>query len=325
MILAGDVGATKTELAIFENKDGMLNKLDSARFLSNEFSCLEEIISMFLSNRKFEIDSACIGIPGPVENGKVKLTNLSWELDEKSLSEKLKIKKFKLANDLESIGTAVPFLEDKDLIQIYKGSGEKHNNNKGILAPGTGLGQAALIYSDGEFKVVATEGGHTDFAPCNETEWDLLKFLQSKYEHVSYERVISGIGLINIFEFLKSTGKHNISDDLLKKIETGDKAAEISNEGISGKSEICEKTIDIFVSILGAQAGNMVLNFKATGGIYLGGGIPIKILDKLKGTGFLQTFLNKGRLTFLTEMTPVYVIKNESAGTFGAALIASRL
>lgn len=325
MILAGDVGGTKTELAIYENKDGKLDKLDSEKFISNEFSGLEEIISLFLKSRDFEIDSACVGIPGPLENGKAKLTNLTWELDEKDLSQKLNIRKFKLANDLEAIATAVPFIENDDLIMICKGSGENLKSNKAIIAPGTGLGQAALVYRDNEYTVIPTEGGHTDFAPSNETESELLKFLLNKFEHVSYERVISGIGLINIFEFLKSTGEYNISYELLKKIENGDSAALISTEGISGKSEICEKAIDIFVSVLGSQAGNMVLNYKATGGVYLGGGIPVKITDKLKESLFLKAFLNKGRLSYLTEITPVYVIKNESAGAFGAAVLASRL
>jgi glucokinase len=325
MILAGDVGGTKTELAIYENKDGMLDKLESEKFISNEYSGLEEIISLFLSNREYQIDSACIGIPGPVENGKVKLTNLSWELDETDLSEKLNIRKFKLANDLEAIATAVPFIENDDLIMICKGSGDFSKSNKAILAPGTGLGQAALVYRDNEYTVIPTEGGHTDFAPCNEIERELLKYLQNKYEHVSYERVISGIGLVNIFEYLKSTGKFEISNELMKRIETGDSAAVISAEGVSRNSEICVKAIDIFVSILGAQAGNMVLNFKATGGVYLGGGIPVKITDKLKEGLFLKAFLNKGRLSYLTEMTPVFIIKNESAGSFGAAIIANRL
>nr|HMS66483.1 glucokinase [Ignavibacteria bacterium] len=247
------------------------------------------------------------------------------ELDEQAFSQKFKIGKFRFSNDLESLATSVPFLPENELIKIYNGDGTKREANKAVIAPGTGLGQSALNYSKNKYICLPTEGGHTDFAPSNETEIELLRFLLKKYDHVSYERIICGSGMINIFDFLRSTNKFDINEELIKRIETDDSASVISSEGLSKKSEICEKTIDIFVSILGAQAGNMVLNFKATGGIYLGGGIPVKILNKFKEEKFIQAFLNKGRLSYLCEVTPVYIIKNESAGITGAAIIASRL
>lgn len=326
MILSGDAGATKTELALYEQNLKDLKLITSEKFLSREFSSPEEMIRKFLAGKNEFIDSACIGIPGPVDNGKVRSTNLPWELDEKELSGKLNITMFKLANDLECLATSVNFITEDNLIKISNGIVKsKDTQNKVVIAPGTGLGQAALIYGGNGYKVVATEGGHSDFAPSDETEDELLKYLRKKFGHVSYERIASGSGILNIFEFLRSNEKYTVNSELEQKIKAGDPAAVISEEGISGRSVICEKTIDIFVSVLGAQAGNMVLNYKATGGVYLGGGIPFKIINKLKEGKFLKAFLNKGRLSYLPEAAPVYVIKNESAGTFGAAVIASEL
>lgn len=326
MILSGDAGATKTELALYEKTHNELKLITSEKFPSSEFNNPEEMIREFLKGKNEVIDSACLGIPGPVENGKVKSTNLPWQLCEKELSEKLNIPLFKLANDLECLATAVNFLSEKDLIKISSDKTKiSDNQNKVVLAPGTGLGQAALIFTDSGYKVVATEGGHADFASSDETEDELLKYLRKKFVHVSYERIASGSGILNIFEFLKSEKKYTVSIELNQKINSGDAAAVISEEGISGGSGICGKTMDIFISVLGAQAGNMVLNYKATGGVYLGGGIPFKVIDKLKDGKFMKAFLNKGRLSYLPEAAPVYVIKNESAGTYGAAVIASAL
>ncbi len=326
MILAGDAGATKTELSLFEQVQGSLTPVSSEKFFSRDFKNPEEMISQFIKDRNEVIHSACIGIPGPVVNGKVRPTNLPWELDEKILSEKLNIPLFKLANDLECLATAVNVLSEVDLIKISTGSANAGSTqNKVVIAPGTGLGQAALIYTESGYKTVATEGGHSDFAPSDETETELLIYLRKKFGHVSYERIASGSGILNIFEFLKAEKKYAVSSELTERIKSEDPAAVISEEGISGRSLICEKTMDIFISVLGAQAGNMVLNYKATGGVYLGGGIPIKIINKLKEGDFMKSFLNKGRLRYLPEAAPVYVIKNESAGTFGAAVIAFEL
>lgn len=326
MILAGDAGATKTELSLYEHVQGKLKPIASEKFSSCDFKNPGEMIRKFLKERSEVIDSACIGIPGPVVNGKVRPTNLPWELDEKNLSVKLNIPLFKLANDLECLATAVNVISENDLIKISPESIYADNlQNKVILAPGTGLGQAGLIYTESGYKIVANEGGHADFAPTDETETELLIYLREKFGHVSYERIASGSGILNIYEFLKSEKKYAVSGELAGRLKSEDPAAVISDEGISGRSLICEKTMDIFVSVLGAQAGNMVLNYKATGGVYLGGGIPIKIIKKLKEGGFIKSFLNKGRLRYLPEASPVYVIKNESAGTFGAAVIASEL
>lgn len=322
MILTGDSGGTKTELALFEKENDSFKKIISENFLNKEFTSLEQIINIFLKDKTGKIESACIGIAGTVIDGKATSTNLKWELDEKILSYSLKIKNFKLANDLEVIATAVDALEEKDVINIFNGNGIKMENNKAVLAPGTGLGVAALIFSDGKYNVVATEGGHSDFAPSDEIEIRLLEYLNKKFDHVSWERVASGLGLLNVFNFLKDENYFEASDELLKRITNEDGAAVISDEALKKKSAICEKALDIFASALGAQAGNLVLNYKAIGGVYLGGGIPMKIIDKLQDGTFVKSYLNKGRLSNLVEMTPVFVIKDKSIGLLGAALMS---
>ncbi len=321
MILSGDAGATKTDLALFIKNNGNFQKIISQRFPSRDFSSLEQIIRTFLKDKENKIDSACIGIAGTVINGIGRSTNLPWLMDEKILSENLNIPYFRLANDLEIIAAGVSLLEENDLIRLFNGDGKIKEGNKAVIAPGTGLGQAALIYTDENYKIVATEGGHTDFAVSDELEFNLFKYLQKIFGHVSYERVASGMGLVNIFNFLKDSGYAEVTDRIMERMKYEDEAAVISEEAMNKTSEICEKALDIFASVLGAQAGNMVLNYKATGGVYLGGSIPLKIQDKLADGTFLRSYLNKGRLSYLTEMSPVYIIKNESIGLLGAAAL----
>ncbi|MBK8552634.1 MAG: glucokinase [Ignavibacteria bacterium] len=323
MILSGDAGGTKTELALFKEDNSKLEKVISQRFLNKDFQGLEDIIKIFLKDKDHKINSACIGIAGTVIEGIGKSTNLPWVLDENVLSEKLNIKNFKLANDLEIIARAVPVLDSNDLITIYNGDNVKKDGNKAVIAPGTGLGQAALICSDGKYNVVATEGGHTDFAASTELEFELFKYSQKKYGHVSYERIASGLGIVNIFNFLKDMKYSETGDELLERLRNEDEAEVISNEALNKRSKICEKTLDVFASVLGAQTGNMVLNYKATGGVYLGGNIPLMNIHKLTDGTFINSYLNKGRLSYLTQMTPVYVIKDKSIGLSGAALIAA--
>ncbi|MDQ3021181.1 MAG: glucokinase [Bacteroidota bacterium] len=325
-ILAGDSGGTKTELALFKEQQGRLEKITSQKYFNKDFSNLEDIIIAFLKNKNqnnnFQIDSACIGIAGPVINGKVKSTNLSWELDEKVLSEKFKIKNFRLANDLEIIAAGVAKINEEDLITLYKGKGEKKLNNKVIIAPGTGLGQAVLIYNKGQCNILSTEGGHTDFAPSDEIEIELLKYLKKKFSHVSCERIASGLGMVNIFNFLREINYAQVSNEVLKRFETEDAAAVISEEGLKKQDKTCEKVLDIFASVLGAQSGNMVLNYKSTGGVYIGGKIPLLNIEKFKDGTFIKSYLNKGRLSYLVEAAPVYIIKNPSIGLIGAAMLS---
>ncbi len=323
MILAGDAGATKTELALYSNLNGKLQKHYTERYDSNEHSSLDLIIQKFLQDKKSEITSACIGIAGTVIDGIGRSTNLPWLLDERELSQYLNIPVFKLANDLEILAAAVPFLQKDDLITLFEGNCKSENDNKAVIAPGTGLGQAALIYSGGQYRIVASEGGHTDFAASDELEFGLYKYLKNIYGHVSYERIASGSGLVNVFNFLKDTDFAKVSERILQRFSEEDPAAVISGEAINNSCPVCVKALDIFASVLGAQAGNMVLNYKATGGVYLGGGIPLKIIDKLKDGTFLRSYLHKGRLSYLPETAPVHVIRDKSAGLLGAAILSS--
>lgn len=323
MILSGDAGATKTELAIYSsNENNILEKICSQKYSSKDFSSLENVILEFLKDKKLKIHSSCIGVPGPVLDGKAVSTNLDWILDEKILSEKLNIKNLKLANDLEIMAAAIPSLTDNDLITLHKGEGANKNSNKALIAPGTGLGQAALIYSEGKYIIAPSEGGHTDFAPQNEIETKLLNYLQSKFGHVSYERIASGEGIVNIFNFLIDTNYGTVNREFLNRLENEDAAALITTEAVSERNKVCVKSLDIFTSVLGAQAGNMVLNYLATGGVYLCGGIPLKILYKFKDNTFLNSFFNKGRMKYLIERTPVHIVRDSSIGLKGAAMLA---
>jgi glucokinase len=321
IILSGDAGATKTELALCKVVRNKVTIIISERFSSRDYTSLEHIIKEFINKRADSIDSACIGAPGPKLNGKIISTNLPWVLDEKKLSRSLNIKNFRLLNDLEALAYSIEQIEKKDLITLHEGKPGKTKENIAVIAPGTGLGQAGLIYdqSNRKYIVVPTEGGHSDFAPDNDMEYGLYKFLKENYGHVSWERVVSGMGIVNIFDYLESTRKYKVSNELKERFSKKDKAAVISSQANSGNSKICIDVMDIFVSALGRQAGNMVMNFKATGGVYLGGSIPIKNISLLKKEIFFKSFLNKGRLSYLTEMTPVYVISDKTSSLKGAA------
>lgn len=326
MILAGDADGTKTVLAIYFKDNSRLIEQVSERFNSKEYSSLDEIISQFCNKYNTKISKACIGIHGPVIDGKSTSTNLPWLLDENILSIKLNIPKFKLINDLVATAAAMPHLSNEELITLHKGNNrENRTDTYVILAPGTGLGQAVLYYTNGHYHIIASEGGHCDFAPSNETEIELLKYLQKKFKHVSYERVLSGQGLINIFNFLKDTGYEKIDNAFLLRLQKNDPAAEISKAGLAAENKLCVKALDIFTSVLGAQAGNLVLTLISTGGVYIGGGIPPKLINKLIDGTILNSYLNKGRLSYLTESTPMYLIKITSAPLIGAAYQASVL
>ncbi len=326
MILVGDIGGTKTRLAVYERDNGQMVRQDIETFASSEFPRLEDVICLFLNKRNIAIQTACFGVPGPVANGMTQATNLPWRLNEKKIAELTRINKVKLVNDLVATTTAVPHLGLDDLVVLHKGEGGlKNEAPRAVIAPGTGCGQAYLTHDAGQFHVHASEGGHADFAPNSEIEIELLKYLQSKVGRVSYERVLCGPGLVNIYEFLKNKGYALEPAELRDKLQKEDAAAVISRFGQSGEYDICVKALDIFVSVLGAQAGNLVLTLLATGGIFLGGGIPPKIIKKLSDGTFVKAFLNKGRLSNLNKKTSLYIIKDDHVALLGAAYFASTL
>lgn len=325
IILAGDVGGTKTLLALYECGGSHLVELKSKKYSSTDYANLELIVKEFLESQQITPASAAFGIPGPVEHGVVKSTNLPWIVDEKLLSKNLHIPKVKIVNDLAATAYQIPFLKDDEKILIKESGKEKRSERYVVVAPGTGLGQAFLICENDKKIVLASEGGHTDFAPTNELELELLHFLLKKFERVSYERIISGSGLPNIFDFLVEGKFVKPEDETIERMKTEDRAVVISEMALKHKDKVCEKALDIFVSVLGAHSGNLVINLLATGGVYLGGGIPHKILSKLQDGIFTKSFVNKGRLKPIVDETPVYVIKNNLAALHGAARIAENL
>ena len=322
LILAGDIGGTKTNLAIFSVHDGKLRQVEKKAFASQEYSGLMPVLHDFFDNNHTPIERACFGVAGPIFEGKVKTTNLPWFVDSQEIERAFKLKSVTLLNDLEAGAYGIFTLEPHELFILNEGvSGSR--GNRVLIAAGTGLGQAILFDDGRDYHPSASEGGHGDFAPTDETQIDLLRYLIKKFGHVSYERVASGPGIANIYDFFRDTGRLEEPDWLQQKIATAqDASVVISQEGLAGSSAICAQTLDLFVSIYGAEAGNLALRGKSTGGVYIGGGIAPKILAKLKDGSFMRAFLDKGRYRNFLSSVPVRVILNDEAALQGAAFYA---
>jgi len=321
MILAGDIGGTHARLAFFQAHNGYLKLVSETSFPSREYSGLEAIVSTFLDEQPLGVDAACFGIAGPVRNGRAEVSNLPWIVESSRLAREIKVGSTFLINDLEASAWGIGALDIADLFTLNEGS-PGALGNQAVIAAGTGLGQAGMFWDGRQHHVFACEGGHTDFGPRNDLETELLKYLLAKFGRVSYERVLSGPGLVNIYSFLRDTGRGEEPKWLAEKLAIGDPAATISIAALSGQSELCEQTLDIFVSIYGAEAGNLALKVMATGGVFVSGGIAPKILPKLKDGKFQEAFLDKGRMRPLLEAMPVRVIVNENTGLLGAARCA---
>ncbi|MBN1265761.1 MAG: glucokinase [Anaerolineales bacterium] len=322
MILAGDLGATKTHLAVFSPEKGPRHKLAEEKFQSRDFSSLEDLIHSFLDQVGYTIEVACFGVAGPVVNGEASITNLSWQLSEDTLAKKLHMKTVTLLNDLVAAATAVPVLEDSDFAVLNQGT-TQHGGTIGVIAPGTGLGEGYLIWNGAAYQPYPSEGGHTDFAPTNKLEAELLRYLWKSYDHISYERLASGIGLPNIYAFLKETSYAESPSWLEKQLqEAEDQTPVLVNAALQKEDPpaICRKTLEMFISILGAEAGNLALKVLATGGIYLGGGIPPRILSALHDGTFMQSFTAKGRFLPFMENIPVRIILHPETALFGASI-----
>jgi glucokinase len=321
LFLAGDIGGTKTNLGLFEpgKTRPALRVFES--FSSRDARNLEAIILRFMIKHPVSIDAACFGVAGPVINGKCRTTNLPWTVSEKSIKKRFGWSRVKLINDLTAAATTVPLLTGRDLFPLNRAKPRK-GGNIGLLAPGTGFGQALLIYQDGRYLSVPSEGGHADFAPGNEREIELWRYLRRRYGHVSIERVLSGPGLVNIYRWLRDSGRYKEPIWLSKKMKTADPARTVSEAALEKSQPLCLRSLDMFTSILGSVAGNLALTGITTGGVYLGGGIPPKILPRLKEGRFLEAFIEKGRFRNLLERISVRVIRNERAALLGAAQTA---
>jgi glucokinase len=323
MLLAGDIGGTKTNLAVFAPEDGPRAPLAEATFPSADYPSLEALVHEFLSRVDLKVGRASFGVAGPVAAGRTTITNLPWVMEETQLQETLNLSSVRLLNDLDAIAHAVPFLESDDLHTLNIGQ-PAPGGAMAVVAPGTGLGEAFLTWDGSRYRPHASEGGHTDFAPTNLFETKLLRYLWegSGLEHVSYERVCSGRGLPNIYAYLKDSGYAEEPSWLAEQLAAaGDPTPTIVNIALGGERpcELCVATLNAFVSILGAEAGNLALKVLSTGGVYLGGGIPPRILPALEQERFMEAFRRKGRMSGLLARMPVHVILNPKVALLGAA------
>ena len=323
MILAGDVGGTKVDLALYVFEHGRLTHVREERFAARESAGLEEIVRRFLiESGDPEINAACFGVPGPVRGGRLKLTNLPWVLDIRELSLSLKIEHLFLINDLEANGYGIPELSPEQIYELSAGASGSVGN-RGLVSAGTGLGEAILMWNGKMHVPMASEGGHCDFSPRNDIEIELLRYLQRTLKgRVSFERVVSGPGLTNIYTFLRDEKGLEEPDWLKERMLAEDPNAIIGELGEAGSNELCVRTLDVFVSAYGAEAGNLALKVLSAGGMYLGGGIAPKILKKMKDGTFMKAFADKGRLSDLLVQMPVRIILESRCALMGAAAYA---
>jgi glucokinase len=329
MILAGDVGGTKVHLALYEFEDGKLKPARDEKFPAHDFANLDDVVHRFLgpegdrpAEDKSKIVAACFGCPGPVRDGHLKLTNLPWTLDAKDLSVSLGIQRIFLINDLEANGYGIPELRPEAIFTLHAGDAAAVGH-RGLVSAGTGLGEALLIWDGKQHRPYPSEGGHCDFAPRSDREIALLQYLRVQLKgRVSFERVVSGIGIKNVYAFLRDVEKLHEPDWLKTRLANEDPNAVIGQCAEDGSSSICFETMKTFSSAYGAEAGNVALKVLAMGGIYLGGGIAPKTLKTLQSGTFVQAFLDKGRLSPLLQAVPVRVILDDTCALLGAAAYA---
>jgi glucokinase len=320
LLLAGDIGGTKTALAVYSAERGPRTPLAQSEFPSGKYDSLGAIVREFLTATGLTVDRACFAVAGPVIAGSSKVTNLSWELDETELEAELHLESVDLLNDLEAIGDAVPTLEPADLYTLNPGE-QVPGGARSVIAPGTGLGEAFLIYDGARYRAFPSEGGHANFAPSNALESGLLAYLARKFGHVSVERVCSGPGLLNIYQYLRDSGYAPESPELAQALTAADYAPPLIGGAACrpNPDPLSRAALDLFVSILGSEAGNLALKVLSLGGVYLAGGIPARILPALTDGNFLRAFTAKGRMGELLARVPVSVVSLEAA-LLGAAV-----
>jgi glucokinase len=328
MILAGDVGGTKVDLVLCKFDRGQLLTVYEHKYHARDFPGLVQVVETFLQEcrqtlaQPVEVLAACFGVPGPVRQGRLKLTNLPWQLDSAQLAIDLKIEHVFLINDLEANGYGIEELTPDQILVLSKGD-PNAEGNRGLIAAGTGLGEAILVWDGQKYKPTASEGGHSDFAARNEDEIGLLRYLQKTLQgRVSSERVISGLGLANVYAYCRDVKGLEEPQWLKDRMRSEDPNAVIGELGEAGTSELCVQALDMFVSAYGAEAGNLALKILAVGGMYVGGGIAPKLLRKMQDGTFMKAFTDKGRLSDLLVQTPVRLILESRAALMGAAAYA---
>ncbi|MFQ5615564.1 MAG: glucokinase [Anaerolineales bacterium] len=321
MLLAGDIGGTKTILAIYAPESEPRNPVAEARFLSGDYPSLEAVIRDFLGQTHLNVKRAAFGVAGPVVGGEAEITNLPWAIAENQLRDALELESIHLINDLAAVACAVPVLQPDEVHVLQEGRAVP-GGSIAVIAPGTGLGEAYLTWDGKRYLAHASEGGHTDFAPTTPLQFGLLRYLQERFGHVSYERICSGRGLPNIYNYLKEMGFASEPAWVAGQFaQTGDPTPVIVRAALSREKpcDLCRAALETFVSILGAEAGNLALKVLATGGVYLGGGIPSRILPALSDGSFIKPFRQKGRFADLLAEIPVKVILNPKVALLGAA------
>ncbi|MGA8271333.1 MAG: glucokinase [Candidatus Sulfotelmatobacter sp.] len=319
MILVGDIGATRVRLAAFETEGNRLQCAVEKDYMSQQHGGLPEILTQFIRTEGIPVHSACFGVAGPVRSGRSKISNLPWIIDSRELAKQLKLNSVGLLNDLEANAYGIDALESKDFIALSEGS-ENAEGNRAVISARTGLGMAGLYWDGFRHHPFACEGGHADFAPTNELQMELLAYLQKKYGRISCERLLSGPGIRNIYEFLRDAHKAEEPAWLRDEIAiASDVPALISRVALEGKAAICDQALTVFVSIFGAETGNCALHYMSTGGIFIGGSIAAKIVPKMKDPVFMQSFLDKGRMEALLRDMPVKIVLNDDCGLIGAA------
>ncbi|OQW36758.1 MAG: hypothetical protein A4E19_21255 [Nitrospira sp. SG-bin1] len=349
MILAGDIGGTKTNLALYDWTTERVEPLRLESFHSADYKSLEEILVEFLTPPKPpaagsleagqrereekplkrsaeppKLAAASFGIAGPVIDNRCQTTNLPWIVDGRAIADQFGIPRVQLLNDLEATAYGLLWLRSDELEVLNGGNPPKKRQALALIAAGTGLGEGILFWDGKSYRPMPSEGGHSDFAPNNEQEIELLRYLRGQYLHVSYERILSGPGLHAIYEFLRDT-KKNEPTWLAEKIKAGNPAAEVAQAGLQGQAEIATQALEIFASIYGAEAGNLALKALSLDGVYIGGGIAPKLITKLQDGTFMKAFSNKGRYKRLMSQMPVKVIMNQQTALIGAASVAGAL
>jgi glucokinase len=349
MIVAGDIGGTKTHLALFDWKKDRVDPVRLESFHSADYTSLEDMLTEFLSpptapqsiddvatekgdaveverpaEKPQKIEAACFGIAGPVIENRCQTTNLPWVVDGATLAKQFDIPRVKLLNDLEAMAYGVLLLRPDEVDVLNAGTPPAQNQALALIAAGTGLGESILFWNGSRYQPTPSEGGHADFAPNNDNEIELLRHLRSSYLHVSYERVLSGPGLHAIYDYVRDS-KKNEPTWLAEQIKAGDPAAAIAEAGLKGQADIAKQALDLFASIYGAEAGNLALKGMTLNGVYVGGGMAPKLLTKLKDGTFMKSFTNKGRYKRVMSSIPVKVVMNQKTALLGAASVAASL
>lgn len=334
-VLAGDLGGTKTLLQIAEVGGMTYRVVREERYASAEFDSLVPMIATFMASHNpegaYPLEAACLGVAGPVEaqasHQVASLTNLPWKLVSDDIAQALSLARVRLINDFQAIGYGIAALSGDDIVTLQ--TGKRLAQAPCItLGAGTGLGQGVLIWrggADGYYDAVPTEGGHAGFAPTDEVEMDLLRYLYGRYDRVSCERILSGSGFVAVYEFLRERGERPESQKLAAATVQGDPAPAITHAALVDKDPLAVQAVDLFLRIYGAHAGDVALTLLAHGGVYIAGGIAAKLIAALRSGGFIRAFNDKGRMSALTRTMPVQVVMNPHAGVIGAALMAARI